>query len=186
MHTIRIPLTEVQRIPAWLSIVFASVFLGICAQIEIVLPFTPVPITGQTFGVMVVGALLGARKGGLAALLYLFQGAIGLPVFAGGGAGFLHFFGPTGGYLVAYPLEAYLIGWFLHRTKQSGFWPQMGAILLPCSLHLAIGSIWLSYFVSGASAFHLGFAPFILTEVVKAMIVVGCLEGIQRKRRYGV
>jgi hypothetical protein len=83
--------------------------------VRIPLPFTPVPITGQTFGVMLVGAGFGARLGFLALLLYLLEGLLGLPFFSGGGSGLSHLAGATGGYLLAFPLAAGLMGWFVER-----------------------------------------------------------------------
>src|SRR5688572_9384216 len=88
-----------------LVIVF-SLFIAACAQF--VIPFGDVPITGQTFAVLLTGALLGSRLGAAAVIAYLIEGAIGLPFFAGGAAGLVRFFGPTGGYLVAFPAAAFV------------------------------------------------------------------------------
>src|SRR5262249_61686117 len=84
-------------------VVGASVVTALAAQVAIPLPWTPVPITGQTFAVLLTGAVLGARRAFLAQVLYLLEGAVGLPVFAGGAAGMLKLIGPTGGYLLAVP-----------------------------------------------------------------------------------
>ena len=90
---------------AGLVIVF-SLFIAACAQFSI--QIGPVPITGQSFAVLLTGALLGSRLGAAAVIAYLIEGAIGLPFFAGGGAGIVRFFGPTGGYLVAFPAAAFI------------------------------------------------------------------------------
>ncbi len=79
------------------------------------LPFSPVPITGQTMAVLLVGALLGSRRGALAVLAYIAEGLAGLPVFAGGAAGLARLFGPTGGYLVGFVAAAFLVGWLAER-----------------------------------------------------------------------
>jgi hypothetical protein len=93
----------------------ASAVTALAAQAEIRLPWTPVPVTGQTFAVLLSGAVLGARRAFLAQALYLLEGALGLPVFAGGGAGALHLAGPTGGYLVAFPFAAAATGALAQR-----------------------------------------------------------------------
>ncbi|MBC8135454.1 MAG: biotin transporter BioY, partial [Fibrella sp.] len=93
-----------------LLILGASALITLCAQVAIPLPWTPVPITGQTFGVLLSGVLLGSRRGYLACLAYLVEGAAGLPVFAGGMSGFLPFIGLTGGYLAAFPVAAFMVG----------------------------------------------------------------------------
>ena len=97
----------------------ATILLALCAHIVIPLPWTPVPITGQTFGVLLVGVLLGARRGGLALVLYLLEGAAGLPVFQPLGlVGPARFLGPTAGYLISYPFAAFVTGWMAERGTQ--------------------------------------------------------------------
>src|SRR5262245_66544525 len=88
----------------------ASLLTAGAAQLEIRLPWTPVPITGQTFAVLLSGAVLGARRAFLAQALYLGCGAVGMPVFSGGGFGAQHLVGPTAGYLIAFPFAAALTG----------------------------------------------------------------------------
>ena len=93
------------------SIVLFSLLIGACAQISIPLPFTPVPITGQTFAVLLSGVLLGSRAGMASVLLYMLEGGVGLPVFAQAHAGFHWiFFAPSSGYLLAFPLAAFMTG----------------------------------------------------------------------------
>jgi len=105
--------------PSWVRdsmlVLGGSLLVAALAQVRIPLPFTPVPLTGQTFGVMLVGAGFGSRLGFLALLLYLLEGLLGLPFFNGGGSGLSHLTGPTGGYLLAFPLAAGLMGWFVER-----------------------------------------------------------------------
>src|SRR3989339_1541891 len=83
-----------------LLVLTGSFLIAALSQIEIILPFTPIPVTAQTFAVLVVGIAFGAVRGGLAVLTYLLEGIAGLPVFAGGAGGVVHLLGPTGGYLV--------------------------------------------------------------------------------------
>ncbi|MBI2743935.1 MAG: biotin transporter BioY [Chlamydiales bacterium] len=158
-----------------LQIFYGSCLIGICAQISIPLYFTPVPFTGQTCGVILVATLLGRSKGALAALLYLMEGAAGVPVFAGGRAGIQIFFGTTGGYLLAYPVQAYLIGWVVQRY-QSGFVRVTGVSLI-CLMQLAVGSLWLAGFVGLSSALAMGFYPFISVELAKVFLIIGLKKG---------
>ena len=156
------------------QIALASCFLGICAQIKIPLYFTPIPLTLQTFGVMFVGAFLGSRRGPLAVLCYLVQGAIGLPVWAGGAAsGLAQFIGPTGGYLMAYIGQAYLIGRLLEG--QTNPIRIFAALLLAVCLQLGFGSLWLAQFVGIDQCFALGFYPFVLGDATKALFVAICV-----------
>jgi biotin transport system substrate-specific component len=110
-----------QNVTSFFQILFAACFMGVCAQIKIPLHFTPVPLTVQTTGVMLIGVFLGSRKGVYAILFYLIQGCLGLPVWAGGASGFLHFTGPTGGYLMASILQVAFIGWFLEKRRKTSF-----------------------------------------------------------------
>jgi biotin transport system substrate-specific component len=99
-----------------LRIAAANILLVLCAHIAFPLPWTPVPVTGQTFGVLLVAILLGSRRGALTLGLYLLEGMAGLPVFQPLGLpGPARFFGPTAGYLLAYPLAAFVTGWIVER-----------------------------------------------------------------------
>src|SRR5580704_14382989 len=99
-----------------LRIVAANILLVLCAHIVIPLPWTPVPITGQTFGVLLVAVLPGARRGAITLILYLLEGAAGLPVFQPLGLpGLARFAGPTAGYLLSYPFAAFVTGWLVER-----------------------------------------------------------------------
>src|SRR5258706_11072977 len=98
-------------------VVSASLFVAVCAQVSVPLPFTPVPLTLSNLGVLVVGLTLGSRRGFAALVLYLMEGASGLPVFSHPGlGGIAQLLGPTAGYLWAYPLVAFTAGWILERT----------------------------------------------------------------------
>ncbi|MBM2827399.1 MAG: BioY protein, partial [Dehalococcoidia bacterium] len=93
-----------------------SWFVALCAQIRVPLPFTPVPITGQTLGVLLTGAVLGSKRGGLSLLVYAAQGAIGLHVFTPGTTwGMSRIMGPSGGYIIGFVIAAFVIGWLAER-----------------------------------------------------------------------
>src|SRR6266567_7188668 len=115
------------------------------AQIRIQFPGMPVPLTGQTFGVLLSGAVLGSRRAFSSQALYLFAGAMGLPVFAGGGFSFAYLLGPTGGYLWSFPLAAALMGWLVEHG--AGRRPRLLApSLIGCdTLILASGALWLHF-----------------------------------------
>src|SRR5215831_17253870 len=101
-------------------VVSASAFVALCAHIAIPLPSTPVPLTAQNFGVLLVGLLLGSRRGFAALTLYLVEGAVGLPVFnPTGPGGVAQLFGPTGGFLMVYPLVAFLAGYIFDRGTRT-------------------------------------------------------------------
>lgn len=156
---------------AWLKITIASCLIGLMAQIKIPLPFSPVPFTGQTLAVMGVGALLGSRRGGYAAALYLLEGILGLPVFAGGKAGLLHLFGPTGGYVLGYPLLAFLTGHYLERQKEKSLGRAIIFLFLFNCLQALGGMAWLSHFVGAEWVLIAGFYPFALVEFAKVIAV---------------
>lgn len=154
-------LSEVQE---FLQILGASLFIALMTQIQIFLPFNPVPITGQTLAVMCVGAFLGSRKGVLSVLLYLAEGAMGLPFFTKAGFGILHLVGPTGGYMAGFIVQAYLTGLFFER-KWNGF----AGLILASALQMGLGALWLAPFVGWSQALPLGFYPFIPGECLKAL-----------------
>jgi biotin transport system substrate-specific component len=161
-----------------LLILLGSALVAACAQIAIPLPFTPVPITGQTFAVLLTGMALGSRRGCLAMLLYLAEGAAGLPVFAGGAYGVAKFLGPTAGYLFAYPLAALLVGLLAEHgwdRKPAGAALTM---LLGSSVILTLGCLWLSRFVGGlGTALLQGVLPFLPGDVVKVGLAAAALPG---------
>jgi biotin transport system substrate-specific component len=144
---------------------------------QVVVPIVPVPITLQPLAVLVVGGLLGAASGLGALLLYLFLGAIGLPVYAGGAAGAIHLIGPTGGYLLAFPIAAAVTGAIVSRNPRSVL-----RVLLACALGMAIihiGGVAQLAFLGGDPrlAFRVGFLPFLTGDLIKvglaaALIVV--------------
>jgi len=102
------------------DLVLIAMFAGLTAVLAYVylpIPMSPVPITGQTMGVMISGAILGAKKGFMSQVVYLLLGVIGLPVFAGGMGGISVLLGPTGGYLLSCPIAAFIVGYFVKKSE---------------------------------------------------------------------
>lgn len=149
-----------------------SLLIALSAQIAIPLPFSPVPITGQTMAVLLVGALLGARRGSLAVLVYIAEGMAGLPVFAPGGAvGPARLLGPTGGYLVGFVAAAYLVGLLAERGWDRRVSTTAAAMALGNVVIYTVGVLWLTVFVgSFSAALAAGVVPFIPGDLVKIVI----------------
>ena len=148
----------------------ASLLTGLAAQIAIPLPWTPVPITGQTFAVLLAGAALGARRGFAAQALYLAEGATGMPVFAGGAAGAHVFAGPTAGYLIAFPLAAALTGWLAQRAWDRRFLTMLGVMLLGSAVIFALGAAGLARFVPTSQVLGAGVLPFLPGDAIKTSL----------------
>jgi len=155
-------------------IVAASLFLAVCARFSFPIPGTPVPLTLQNFAVLLVGLALGSRRGFMALVLYLAEGASGLPVFSPIGApGLLHFAGPTAGYLIAYPFVAALAGYIFERGRQT-FARAFSAAIAGELLLFASGIAWLYVWThSLARAIAFGLYWFIFAEVMKVMLAAG-------------
>jgi biotin transport system substrate-specific component len=158
-------------------VISASLFVALCARATVPLPFTPVPLTLQNFGVLTVGLLLGSRRGFAALSLYLVEGAFGLPVFSPStilGGGIAHILGPTGGFLMAYPLVAFVAGYiFEHNSEHSsrGFaWAALSSVAAELVL-FAGGLSWLAVLTHSVSlAIRFGLPWFIFAEVIKVLM----------------
>jgi len=150
-----------------------SWLIALCAQIQV--PMWPVPATLQTFAVVLIGAALGARWGGASVAMYLGQGAAGLPFFAGGAAGILHFAGPSGGYLLAFPVGAWIVGTLSERGWTRRAWTTAAAMLLGEVAILAIGAAWLSTITGAREAFIVGALFFLPWAAVKAVLAAVAL-----------
>lgn len=145
---------------------------ALLAQLRIALPFTPVPLTGQTFGVLLSGAVLGMRRGFASQVLYLTLGAAGMPVFAGGG-GASSLLGPTAGYLWSFPVAAGTLGWLVERGASRRAWTVALAMLAASLIILTAGTAWLGV-VAGFGPrlrWGAGFYPFLAGDVIKIALV---------------
>ncbi len=159
-----------------LVVVGFSLLTAAAAQVVVPLPFTPVPLTGQTFAVLLTGALLGPRLGALAMLAYLAEGAAGLPFFRGGAGGVGHFSGATAGYLLAFPAAAYVTGLLAERGWDRRFVTAAAAMALGSFVILAGGWAWLALmFRTPSEAFWLGVAPFLPGDVLKIALAAAAL-----------
>jgi len=166
-------------------VIGASLFVALCARITIpLLPLTPVPLTVQNLGVLLVGLLLGSRRGFVALALYLLEGAVGLPVFNPTGAGGLaQLFGVTGGFLLVYPLVALVAGYIFERGAKT-FARATIAGLLAEILLFAGGLGWLYGFThSLAKAAYLGLYWFGAAEVIKVMFAAAIATRWRRAER---
>jgi len=149
-------------------IVLGSLLVAALAQIEIVLPFTPVPITGQTFGVLLIGAALGSKRGAASIILYITEGAFGLPFFAGGTNGLGILTGATAGYLVGFIGAAYAVGWLAERGLERIVRTSVIPFFVGTVIIYVCGAAWLSIlFGSLSKAITLGVAPFLVGDVIK-------------------
>ena len=153
-----------------LLVVAASLVTAAAAQVEIRLPWTPVPITGQTFAVLLSGAVLGARRAFLAQVLYMAEGASGLPFFSGGAAGLAKLVGPTGGYLAAFPFAAALTGFLAERAWDRKPLTMFLTMLAGSGLIFGLGLAQLSRFVPASLLLASGLLPFIPGDLVKAAL----------------
>ncbi len=160
------------RTSAWLrdlSLILAgALFVALFAQMEIPLPFSPVPITAQTFAVLLVGATLGSRRGAAALLTYLAEGALGLPFFAGGASGLRVLSGATAGYLFGFVLAAYVIGLLAERGLERNLRTSLLPFLVGTVIIYACGVTWLAILVGSLTkAITLGVLPFLIGDACK-------------------
>lgn len=149
-------------------IVLGSLLIAALAQIEIILPFTPVPFTGQTFGVLLIGAALGSKRGAAAMILYITEGAMGLPFFAGGGSGLSILTGATAGYLAGFVGAAYVVGWLAERGLERSVRTSIISFLVGTVIIYVFGVAWLSIVLGSFSkAITLGIVPFLAGDAIK-------------------
>ena len=165
-------------------VIGGSLLIAVLAQVAIRLPFTPVPITGQTLGVLLVGTAYGWRLGALTLLLYLAEIAVGLPFAAEGEAGLerLTLATPSGGYLWGFLLAGTLTGWLAGRGWDRSLRSSLGVMLLGNIVIYLVGVPWLaaSIDVSGLEALELGLYPFVIGDTLKLLIAAGLLPAAWR------
>ncbi len=171
-----------------LVIVTSTALIAACAHISFALPFTPVPTTLGTFAVLLVGLVLGPARGLATLLLYLVEGALGLPVFSPQGlGGVFQILGPTGGFLVSYPLAAVLAGALvrLFRRRISPVPAAISAAILASVPVFFLGALWLAHLLRLSPALAVSFAvtPFLAGEAVKIVAAALLYAALERQRR---
>jgi biotin transport system substrate-specific component len=168
------------------AVVFVAGLTAVASQVSIPLPFTPVPFTLQPMIVLVGGAALGARLGLASQILYLAAGIAGLPVFAASPVlpqGLLRLLGPTGGFLMAYPLAAVVAGWLGERGFDRRYLTSVVAMAAGLSVIFAFGIAWFAWFASPApvglpKALQLALYPFIGVDIVKILLAATVLPSV--------
>jgi biotin transport system substrate-specific component len=164
-------------------VIGASLFVALCARVTLPLPFTPVPLTLQNFGVLLVGLALGPRRAFAALILYLVEGLAGMPVFSPTGpGGVAQVLGPTGGFLLAYPFVAGIAGWVFEAGNAKKSFSRAAAACVLAEIYLFIGGLsWLAILThSVAQAIRFGLYWFIFAEVIKIMSAAALASGWRR------
>jgi biotin transport system substrate-specific component len=167
---------------------------GLLAQVRFYLPWSPIPLTGQTFAVLLSAIVLGKWWGGISQSIYLGVGIAGVPWFAGLNGGFAYFTGPTGGYLIGFVLAAFFLGYFTDRYVKSRKYWTMFALMLIANFGIVFGLGllqlygWLSF--TGASIdiwglLLMGLIPFLIGDTIKIAIAAGVATSITPKQGYG-
>jgi len=165
-------------------VIAASLLVALCARVTVPLPFTPVPLTLQNFGVLAVGLLLGSRRGFAALSLYLAEGAFGLPVFSPAilGSGITHILGPTGGFLMAYPLVAFVAGYIYEHSSRRFGWAAVSSLAAEVVL-FAGGLSWLAVLTHSVSlAIRYGLYWFVFAEVIKVLMAAAIATRWHQRR----
>ncbi len=177
----RSPTAVSDRHPLTVGLLVLGATCILTASSWVAVPVGPVPMTMQTFAVTLIGALFGWRLGAVTVMLWLGQALVGLPVLAGGQGGIAPFFGPTAGYLVAFPLAAALAGYLAERGwtgKNSG--RAFAAALGGNALILALGGAWLAVLTGPDIAVSAGVAPFLVGAVLKSALAAAVLRALPR------
>ena len=148
-------------------IVAGCLLIALAAYVQILLPFSPVPVTGQTFAILLLGALYGSRRGPATVVAYLMLGAMGLPVFAGGMAGLARFVGPTAGYLLGFVVAAFVVGSLSERGWDRKPWTTAASMIIGNGIIYALGVAWLWRFVGWEAVLNAGVVPFLPGDALK-------------------
>ena len=178
-----------ESIPGRIVLAFAATTLvAACAHVSLPLPFTPVPLTLQNFAVLLVGMALGPVAGFSAMVLYLAQGAMGLPMFTPNGPmGVARLLGPTAGFLFAYPLVAASAGWVVREMRNVGSRFTRGVVagVVATLILFACGAGWMATLLhlSASATWHMAIAPFLPGEIVKVTAAAGIFSAMQRWRK---
>jgi biotin transport system substrate-specific component len=170
------------------AVVFVSALTAAAAQVTVPLPFTPVPFTLTPMVVLLAGTALGSRLGFASQVLYLFAGIVGLPVFAASATlpqGALRLLGPTGGYLISYPIAAFVTGWLAERGFDRRYLTSVVAMAAGLAVIFAGGVTWLAWFAQSgragfAAALASGFYPFFPADLVKICLAAAVMPAVWR------
>ncbi|MGH7709956.1 MAG: biotin transporter BioY [Gemmatimonadaceae bacterium] len=160
--------SAMRRVRDLILVLGGAMVIALSAHLEI--PLTPVPITAQTFAVLLLAALYGSRRGAATSATYLFLGLVGLPVFAGGTAGIVRLLGPTGGYLIGYVPAAFLVGWLSERGWDRKPWSAALSMVAGNAIIYLTGVLWLSRFVGASSVWQAGVLPFLPGDAFKIVL----------------
>ena len=156
-------------------VVGGGLLIAAAAQVKLVLPFTPVPVTGQTFAVLLIGALLGARRGAAAAMTYLALGVMGLPVFAAAPPGPAALFSPTAGYLAGFVGAAWVTGSLSEQGWDRRPWTAALAMFIGSLVIFACGLLWLGRYTGWSNVLQTGLLPFIPGDLLKIALATALL-----------
>jgi len=152
-----------------------NLLLVASAYVSITLPFSPVPITGQTFGVLLIAMALGRVRATAIVAAYLMEGAAGLPVFAGGAFGAQHLVGPTGGYLIGFLAAAFIVGSMADKGWDRSYFRSIIAMTVGHAIIFASGLVWLAPFMPSEGLLAAGLTPFLLGTAIKTGLASFCL-----------
>lgn len=172
------PAGEANAARSVVLVVIGSILLTVSAKTQV--PFWPVPMTMQTFVVLILGAAYGWRLAGVTVAVYLAQGAAGLPVFAGGG-GLAYLAGPTGGYLAGFLAGAMVVGWLAERGYDRRVATALLAFLAAEGVMFGLGLAWLSGLIGAEKAVMAGLYPFVPGEALKVGLAVALMPLVWRK-----
>lgn len=174
-------LTKQQSTLLSISIAFVgSILLTLLARLSIPVPFSPVPITGQTFGILFLGAVLGKRNGTLSVIMYISEGLIGLPVFAGGSMGFLYLLGPTGGYLIGFIPAVFVVGYLSEKGFCNRISTTFLTMLLGTAVIFSFGLSWLAITAGLITAFSIGLYPYLIGAGIKIALATVIISSINK------
>jgi biotin transport system substrate-specific component len=170
-----------------LSVAVGALVVALSAQVTVPVPLSPVPMTLQPLAVLAVGGILGAGAGAAALVLYLALGLLGLPVFAGGSAGLIHLLGPTGGYLLAFPMAAAVTGLITDRTRHAAPLRRTAGVLMGCAVGMVVihaGGVAQLAALGGnpALAFRVGFVPFLTGDLLKVGLAAAVILAARFRR----
>jgi len=171
------PLAKSSPLAATGLVLIGSILLAASSWIEA--PMWPVPMTAQTYAVLLIGAVCGFRLAAATVLAYMVEGCLGLPVFSGGAAGPQHLIGPTGGYLFGFLIGAAAIGWLVERGWNRSFARLLGAMTIGHVLIFVAGVSYLAAFTGVSGALTAGLYPFILGSIVKTVAAAATAKAIQ-------